>query len=131
MNSITVCGRITKDLDVRKVGDKQTSVCNFSLADNYWGQGGQQTNWWECVVWGGMADNLAKFCGKGSQITIVGEAQTEKWQTKEGEERKTTRIQVRNVEFGAKSSGGNGNGGGGGATAENPGNVSVDSEIPW
>lgn len=129
MNSITVCGRMTRDPELRKVGEKQTSVCNFSVADNYFNQG-EQTNFWDCVAWGAQAENIAKYCKKGSQVTLVGECQTEKWKTKEGEDRKSTRVQVRNIEFGAKANGNGGGDKGGEATTENPG-VSVDSEIPW
>jgi single-strand DNA-binding protein len=125
MNSITVCGRITRDPEVRKVGDKQTSVCNFSIADNYYNQG-EQTNFWDCVVWGVTAENLAKYCKKGSYIIATGEGQTEKWKNKEGEDRKTLRIQVRNLEFGPKTEKTEKSV----ESSENPG-VTVDGEIPW
>lgn len=78
MNQVALVGRITKDLVLRKSngGREQTSFVlavnrNFRNA-----QGEQETDFILCTIWGRLAENTAKYCGKGSLIGVTGRLQS-------------------------------------------------------
>lgn len=72
MNKVTLIGRITKDLELNHIGEKNTANVKFDLAvDNY--ENGQKGAYFiPLTVWGKQAENLCKYCGKGSQIAVNG-----------------------------------------------------------
>lgn len=96
MNIISLTGRITKDLELRKTTSDK-SVVEFSLAVNRIGQ--DQADFITCQVWGTQAENLAKYQGKGSLIGIAGSLRTDQFQDKEGNNRYKTYVLANNVEY--------------------------------
>lgn len=82
MNQVTLVGRITKDPILRKVarGREQT---NFVLAVNRNFknmQGEVDADFILCSIWGKLAENTAKHCGKGSLIGITGRIQSRSYE---------------------------------------------------
>lgn len=78
INNVVLVGRLTKDVDLRYTGN-DTAVGNFTLAierpyTN--GQGERESDFINCVIWRGKAENLANFTAKGSLIGITGSIQT-------------------------------------------------------
>lgn len=65
-------GRIGSDLVV-KVTASGISVCNFKLACDTGFGDKKQTSWHTVIAWRNNAENLAKYCKKGSQIYVEGE----------------------------------------------------------
>lgn len=62
---------------------KETSVCNFTVADNIKVLDGKHTNWWKVAAWGVQSD-IAVLLQKGDPVTVWGEAKLEEYQTKDG-----------------------------------------------
>lgn len=78
MNQVALVGRITKDLTLRKVSVGRVQA-SFILAvnRNYKNRQGEvDTDFVLCTLWGKLAENTAKHCGKGSLIGIGGRIQS-------------------------------------------------------
>jgi single-strand DNA-binding protein len=97
MNQVQLVGRLGADPELR------SGVCKLRLAtnervktDNGWES---RPEWHSIVCFGHQAENVEKFCSKGSQVAILGRLSTSEWEDKEGNKRKTTEVIARNVEF--------------------------------
>lgn len=77
MNKITINGIIGKG-SVRVTPSGKT-VCNFSVADQIGYGQNEQTQWWECSLWGKRAENpkLTDMLVKGTRVTVTGKAELE------------------------------------------------------
>lgn len=94
MNSITICGALGKDSELRSMpsGDQ---VLSFSVADS---QGREKpTIWWSCQLWGKRAASLQQYLNKGQQVTVVGALSEREWSDKDGIKRKSLELRVNEV----------------------------------
>lgn len=101
MNSVSLTGRITKDLEKHQTG-KGTSVVNFSLAvDRRFNgsNGNREADFISIQAWGMTADLLCKYCGKGSLIGIEGRIQTRNYENNQGQRVYVTEVVAENVTF--------------------------------
>lgn len=96
MNSVVLCGRLTKTPELRYTkNDKE--VCEFNIAVNRMGQ--EQADFITCVVYGNQAANLCKYQGKGSQIAVNGSLRVDSWDDDKGQRRYKTYVLVSNIEY--------------------------------
>ena len=72
MNKVTLIGRITKDLELKHIGEKNAANVKFDLAVDNYENGQKGADFIPVTVWGKQAENLCKYCGKGSQIAVNG-----------------------------------------------------------
>lgn len=75
MNSVSIVGRITRDLELRKTqaGD---SVLNFTLAvDDPFSKDGE-ADFVPVVVWRKTADIVSQYCHKGTRLGVEGKIKT-------------------------------------------------------
>lgn len=97
LNEILVGGRLTRDPELRHVGEKKTAVASFSVAvdttDRIKGEDQKSTQFFNCEVWFGGAETLSKEFKKGNEIVLVGAVKTEKWE-KDGVERSRDKVRV-------------------------------------
>lgn len=94
MNSITICGALGKDSELRSVPTGER-VLNFSVADS---QGRDKpTIFWGCQLWGKRADSLKQYLVKGQQVTVVGSVSERDWTDKDGQKRKSFEVRVNEV----------------------------------
>lgn len=80
INNVVLTGRLTKEPQVRKTTSGK-SVLSFTLAVDRRKSADQDTNqptadFISCVAWNQIADLMARYTHKGSQIGIVGRIQT-------------------------------------------------------
>lgn len=97
MNSWNGIGNITKDLELRSTSTGK-SVCEFSIAINEGYGDNQRTTFVSIVVWGVQAENIVKYCSKGSKVGVSGSLRIDKYQVNE-ENRYKTYILANHVEF--------------------------------
>jgi len=102
INKVIIVGNIGK-IDIKET-QYDTKVVNMSVATSVKfknGQGEQQeeTTWHSIVLFKKLADIAAQYCKKGDKVYIEGSLKTEKWQTKEGENRYTTKIIARELQM--------------------------------
>ena len=101
INNVVLVGRITKDIDLR-MSDSGKAYTTFSLAVNraFKGQDGQQqADFISCKTFNKQAENLARYCGKGSLIAVVGSIQVSNFQGKDGNTIYRTEVIANNIQF--------------------------------
>ena len=93
MNRVVLVGRMTRDPELRRTANG-VAVTNFTLAlnRNFNSSSGQQTDFIPCVVWNKAAENVSKFCSKGSLVGVDGRLQSRQYQNQDG--RTITAIEV-------------------------------------
>ncbi len=97
LNIITVMGRITKDIELRRTNNG-TSVASFTVAvDRDFDKG--KTDFIECVAWKNTAEFAAKYFGKGSKVVLTGSLQMRDWEDKNGSKRRNAEIIVGSMYF--------------------------------
>ncbi len=109
LNKAFIVGNITRDPELKSL-PSGGSVCNFSIATNRtWtdkdGAKQQATEFHNIVVFGKMADTVAQYMRKGSQILVEGRIQTRSWEGKTGGKQYRTEIVAESIQFGAKPRG--------------------------
>ena len=77
INRVVVIGRLvgTPDLKITQAGTQyvRTTIANEQIyKDN------KHTNFIDILVWGGLAENLSKYCDKGRKILIDGRLEIKK-----------------------------------------------------
>lgn len=94
-------GRFCNDPELRNTTAGK-SVTNFRLAfrtsvkDN---EGHNISDFYNCSAWGGLADNIAKYCHKGDLVAVEGDIRQREYTNKDGINVRTTEITVANLEF--------------------------------
>ena len=106
MNSVNLIGNICKDLELKSTNSGK-SVCSFNLAVKR-PFTRDVTDFLTVVCWNKQAENLVKFCGKGSRIGISGVLTTRTYEDSDGNKRTVYEVVANEVEFcGGKSEGQN------------------------
>jgi single-strand DNA-binding protein len=97
-NKVSMIGRIGAKPEVKSLtGGYQ--VTRFSIAinesrKNKAGEWETSTQWHNLTAWGKLAENLAKNAEKGNEIAIEGKLINKSYETKEGEKRYSTEIEI-------------------------------------
>ncbi len=100
MNNVCLVGRLTRDPELRTTSSG-LSNCRFSLAvDGRTNADGEtHTDFINIVVWRTLADNVAKYCKKGSMVGLVGRITTGSYQDESGNTRYTFDVVADNIRF--------------------------------
>jgi len=121
VNKVILVGNLGSEPEVKYMpsGD---AVANVSLAtteswkDKQTGENVEKTEWHRLVFFKRLAEIAGEYLRKGSQIYVEGNLQTRKWQDRDGNDRYTTEIRVRDMQMlGSRAGSGGGDFGGGGA----------------
>lgn len=98
MNKVILCGRATRDTEVK--GD-ETKVGRYTLAvDRKYSKGEEkQTDFLNCVCFGKSAEFAEKYVKKGTKLIVIGRIQTGSYTNKDGQKIYTTDIIVDEQEF--------------------------------
>ena len=109
MNKVILIGRLARDPEMRTT-NSGIAMTRFTLAVSrpFNSQDGKdQTDFIGCIVWRRQAENVARYCTKGSQVAIEGRIQTGSYDASDGTKRYTTDVVCDNVTFlGSKNSNG-------------------------
>jgi single-strand DNA-binding protein len=80
-------------------GNKLAKV-SLATNENYKNANGEkvtETQWHSLIAWGRQADIFEQYIKKGQEIAVEGKLVTRSYETKEGEKRYRTEIQVNEV----------------------------------
>jgi single-strand DNA-binding protein len=96
LNKVMVIGHLGKDPEMRFTPSGRP-VTTFSVAvSRSWntadGERRSETEWFNIVSWGNLAEICNQYLHKGQQVYIEGRLQTRRWQDKEGQ--KHTSVEV-------------------------------------
>ena len=101
VNRVVLVGRLTKDPELR-YSSSNIPMLYFSVAVNrtFTDQNGQrQTDFINCVAFRKQAENMARFLGRGSLISVEGRIQTRNYQGKDGNTVYVTEVVAETVQF--------------------------------
>ena len=89
-------GNITRNLELKyTTTNKAILETNIAIKRGFT----DETDFINIQVWGKQAENLAKYCGKGSKIAIDGELRIDSFDGRDGKKVYKTYILVGSVEF--------------------------------
>ena len=98
MNKVILCGRLTRDPEVRySQGAEPMAIARYTLAVDrrYKKEGSDVTaDFISCVTFGKSAEFAKKFLTKGMRMLVVGRIQTGSYKNKEGQTVYTTDVVV-------------------------------------
>ena len=101
MNKAIIIGRLTRDPEMRTTTSGTNSTTfTVAVSRNYTSANGErETDFLNCVAWRKQAENIAKYCTKGSQVAVEGRIQTRSYDAQDGTKRYVTEIIADNVTF--------------------------------
>ena len=112
LNKVMLIGNLGADPEVRYM-PSGGAVTNLRLAtserwkDKQTGENQERTEWHRIVLFNRQAEIAGEYLRKGSKIYIEGSLRTNKWQGQDGQDRYTTEIVAREMQFlDSKQSGG-------------------------
>lgn len=101
LNQIILVGRLTKDpeLTVTENGKKRANI-TLAVPRNYKNVDGvYETDFLDCTLWTGIAENTTEYCQSGDMIGVKGRIQTRLIEAPDGTKRKKTEIIGEKVTF--------------------------------
>ena len=102
MNKVILCGRLTKDPEVRySQGATQMCIAKYNLAvDRRFKRDGEPTaDFINCVAFGKIGEIAEKYFRKGTKIIVSGRIQTGSYTNNNGQKVYTTDVVVEEQEF--------------------------------
>lgn len=100
MNNVILVGRLTRDPELRTtpngIATTQITVAMNRPANQ---NGERQSDFINVVVWRRQAENVAKYCTKGSLVGVTGRIQSRSYDANDGTKRYVTEVVADNVTF--------------------------------
>lgn len=96
LNKVMVIGHLGKDPEMRYTPSGRP-VTTFSVAvSRSWntadGERRSETEWFNIVAWGNLAEICKQYLHKGKQVYIEGRLQTRRWEDNEGQKRTSVEV---------------------------------------
>ena len=100
MNLILLCGRLTRDPEIRYTNSNK-AVASFTLAVDrrFVREGDPTADFFNCTAFGKTAEIVEKYLVKGVKIIVRGEMQNNNYTNKDGQNVRDMRVIVDNIEF--------------------------------
>lgn len=100
MNRTILVGRITADPELRTTPNG-IATCRVTVAVNRIpnSNGERVADFINVVIWRRQAENVARYCSKGSLIGVEGRIQTRNYDGQDGQRRYVTEVVADNVTF--------------------------------
>ncbi len=104
LNNVVISGNIVHDAEIKHVGEKNTALTKFRIAnnqryldrDNNWQD---QTVFIDVQVWGMQAEKGEKNLKKGIPVVVEGTLKEEKWDDKNGNKHTKILIHSKKIHF--------------------------------
>jgi single-strand DNA-binding protein len=96
LNKVMVIGYVGRDPEMRYTSSGR-AVTSFSVgATRKWtssgGESREETEWFNVVAWGDLAEICKEYVGKGQPVYVEGRLQTRSWDDQEGRKRYRTEL---------------------------------------
>ena len=101
MNNVCLVGRLTRDPELKHT-QSGNAVTSFTIAVDRGftnDQGERDADFPVIVCWNKLAENVARYMKKGSQIAVSGSLRTRSYDDKDGKRVYVTEINARQVDF--------------------------------
>ena len=101
LNKVMLIGHLGRDPEMRFTPSGRP-VTSFSVATSRnWttaeGERRTETEWFNIVAWGSLAEICNQYLKKGQQVYIEGRLQTRRWEDEEGNKRSATEVVAREM----------------------------------
>ncbi|MFN2302355.1 MAG: single-stranded DNA-binding protein [Anaerolineales bacterium] len=111
LNKIMIIGNLGRDPEMRFTPSGK-SVTNFSVACNRsWksadGERHLETEWFNVVAWGYLAESAKQFLTKGCLVYVEGRLQSRTWQDNQGNQHKSVEIIANDMQLLSDNDNGN------------------------
>lgn len=100
LNQIVIVGRLVKDPELKETetGKKVTNI-TLAVPRSYKNPDGEyDTDYIDCTLWTGVAENTSEYCKKGDLLGIKGRIQTRMYE-KEEQKKYVTEVIAEKVTF--------------------------------
>ena len=96
LNKVMIIGHLGKDPEMRYTPSGRP-VTTFTVAvSRSWnsadGERHAETEWFNVVAWGNLAEICKQYLSKGQQVYVEGRLQTRRWDDKEGQKHTSVEI---------------------------------------
>ena len=96
LNKVMIIGRLGRDPEMRYTPSGRP-VTTFTIATSRsWntseGERRTETEWFNIVAWGSLAEICKQYLNKGQQVYVEGRLQTRQWEDSEGVKHTSTEI---------------------------------------
>jgi len=100
INRVVLVGRMTRDPELRRT-NTGSAVTSFTLAlnRNYNSADGVQADYINCVVWNKVAENVEKYCSKGSLVGVEGRLRSRSYDNAQGQKVYVVEVVCDSVQF--------------------------------
>lgn len=101
LNQVIVVGRLTKEVELKEIGEKKVANVTIAVPRSFKNADGEyETDFINCVLWDGVANNTAEYCHKGDIVGIKGRLQNKPMANDDGEiVAQTTQVIAEKVTF--------------------------------
>ena len=96
LNKLCMAGYLIKDVELKQVGQKQTTLCTFCLGVQMDKE--RDTVFMECAAWGKKGETLAKYISTGTNLYVEGRLEASSWEDKKTGQ-KRTKLSLNVMEF--------------------------------
>lgn len=102
LNEVRLIGRIGADAEIKETKTGTTmasmSVVTSNVFKDQSGERQEKPDWHKVTIWGQMADKLAPYLKKGTQVCVLGSIHTRLFHNKEtGDKKSVTEIRGQRV----------------------------------
>ena len=73
LNRMHLIGRAGSDPQIKKIGEKGLATFSVAYSERYKDQ--DQVTWFNCEVWGQLANLVSTQLKKGDKVTVIGKIQ--------------------------------------------------------
>lgn len=96
LNKVMIIGHLGRAPELRYTPSGRP-VANFSVATTRnWvssdGERHEETEWFNVVAWGSLAEICSQYLHKGKRVYVEGRLQTRRWEDSEGKKQFTTEL---------------------------------------
>ena len=103
MNQVSVVGRIVADATYNTTHTSGRTVANLTIASTEIRGSGeartQSVNFFDCVLWGSLAEAVKSYMTKGRQVGVQGVLRQNRWTNAAGVNLSRVVIYVRNIQL--------------------------------
>ena len=101
LNQIVIVGRLVKDPELRQTeGGKKVTNITLAVPRSYKNSNGEyETDFIDCVLWTGIAENTTEYCKRGDILGVKGRVQTRVFEMPDDKKRHVTEVVAEKVTF--------------------------------
>ncbi len=100
VNSVMLVGRLAQDIEVKKLeSGKEVNKVALAVPRSFKNSDGlYETDFFDCILWEGLAKNASEYCKKGDTVSVRGRLQTSSYEV-DNIKRKVVEIIVEKLTF--------------------------------